>query len=139
MKYISHNPSQTTELAQQFVEQLNKTSLVLLKGELGAGKTTFVKGIAQSLGVQEVVNSPTFIIMNVYEAHHSRFKRLVHVDLYRLESVVLNQVRELGVQEYIDDQETLVVIEWPERMEQPSQDVVVVRFEHDDTGRIITY
>ena len=137
MKIITHNEQETKDLAPQVLENLGDETVLLLQGDLGSGKTVFIKGLAESLGIQEVVTSPTFVIMKVYPvADHKTFKRLVHVDLYRLDNITQAQLRELGLQEYIDDPATLVAIEWPELAEQELQGATI-SFAVDSERRLI--
>lgn len=90
---------------------------VTLSGELGAGKTAFVKAVAKELGVSEVVNSPTFVIEKIYLLPAgSRFKRLVHVDAYRLERGA--ELSPLGLSAALQDAGNLVMLEWPERVQE---------------------
>jgi tRNA threonylcarbamoyladenosine biosynthesis protein TsaE len=85
-----------------------------LSGELGAGKTALTQEIARQLGVTETVTSPTFVIAKTYPTARSRFKKLVHVDAYRLESP--EEVKGLRWGELLADPEALVVVEWPEKL-----------------------
>ena len=87
-------------------------TVVALKGELGAGKTAFVKGIAKVLGVAEQVTSPTFVIMKIYDLEGQKFKRLVHIDAYRLKGA--HHLHILGWEDLIRDPENLICMEWPE-------------------------
>ena len=89
-------------------------AVLALSGELGSGKTAFVKALAKELGVEETVTSPTFVIEKIYKLSHSRFKNLVHVDAYRLESA--HELEVLGFKELLQNAENLVAIEWPERV-----------------------
>jgi tRNA threonylcarbamoyladenosine biosynthesis protein TsaE len=86
--------------------------VILLDGDLGAGKTTFTKGLAKGIGVQEIVNSPTFTIMKKYNTK-DYFKSLYHIDLYRLEEAG----EDFDLEEYIDGQ-GMVVVEWPYKVTQ---------------------
>jgi tRNA threonylcarbamoyladenosine biosynthesis protein TsaE len=113
-KFISKSIQETRSLAKALVASLQSGGVVALMGELGAGKTAFTQGLAKALGVKTVVNSPTFVLMKVYEARHKSIKQLVHIDAYRLESA--EDLVELGVLEYMADPEVLVVIEWAERV-----------------------
>lgn len=97
---------QTYALAEKLANTLDGGNVILLSGELGAGKTTFTKGLAKALGVKEEVTSPTFTILNVYES--GRVK-LNHLDMYRVESA--DELAELGIEECFDD-ESVTVIEW---------------------------
>lgn len=96
----------TKEIAKRIAFYLNRGDVILLKGDLGAGKTTFVGGIAKSLGIKEDVISPTFNIMKCY---FSGKIPLYHIDAYRLE----NQNIEIGLDEYIEG-DGVCFIEWPD-------------------------
>ena len=103
----SNSSAQTQECGRNI--KLN--NLICLWGDLGSGKTTLVKGIAKALGVKSTITSPSFLIFKVYETKHKKYKKLVHVDLYRLEKNV--NFNKLGLEEYLNDPATLCVIEWP--------------------------
>ncbi len=99
----------TWRAAAQVVSLLPAGGVVALQGELGAGKTTFVQGMAQALGLQRPVTSPTFTLCGEYPGGR---QLLVHMDLYRLHTP--DDLLAIGFQEYLDRQ-ALVAIEWPER------------------------
>lgn len=117
-------------------------TVLSLQGDLGAGKTAFVKALAAELGVEEHVTSPTFVIMKTYELHDyeapnskhqipkkGAFEKLVHVDAYRLESA--HELTILGWKNIVADPTTLVAIEWPERVsEAVPGDAVQIEFEY---------
>ncbi len=107
----THSTSQTEAFAARFAKSLKPGDLVLLEGNLGAGKTTFVRGLAKGLGVpQEVlVHSPTFTLINEYPGKIS----LIHIDLYRVEAA--SELSELGLEEYLE-KNVIVVVEWSERI-----------------------
>ena len=91
--------------------------LVTLSGELGAGKTAFTKAVARELGVEEVVNSPTFVIEKIYELPSGKgngFARLIHIDAYRLESG--NQLAPLHFADALADPQNFILLEWPEQV-----------------------
>lgn len=88
--------------------------IVALSGEFGAGKTTFVQGMAEALGVKEKVTSPTFVIEKAYELEHQAFSRLIHIDAYRLKGS--HELEVLGWKEIVRDPGNLILIEWPERV-----------------------
>lgn len=108
--------------------------LLLLSGELGAGKTTFVQALGRVLGVKERLVSPTFLIQKEYETKDKTFRRLVHIDAYRLKSK--SELEELGWKELVSDPETLVVVEWPEQvgMTGGTRNVLLLTFEHVREG-----
>ena len=95
-------------------QNIKLDNLICLWGDLGSGKTTLVKGLAKTLGLKNTITSPSFLIFKVYKTKHKKFKRLVHVDLYRLEKNI--NFSKLGLEEYFNDPYTLVVIEWPEKI-----------------------
>jgi tRNA threonylcarbamoyladenosine biosynthesis protein TsaE len=90
--------------------QLRAPALITLEGDLGAGKTTLVQAICDGLGVAEPVTSPTFALVHEY---HGRDARVVHCDLYRLESP--RDVERLGLDDYLADPACIVLVEWPDR------------------------
>jgi tRNA threonylcarbamoyladenosine biosynthesis protein TsaE len=96
---------------------LHATDIVTLTGELGAGKTTLTKGIMEYFGVQkESVTSPSFSIMNLYQtkANNDTIKQIVHIDTYRLETA--DELFEIGFEEYVADPNSIIIIEWPEKI-----------------------
>ena len=96
---------QTRELAMKIASLLPVPSLLTLSGDLGAGKTTFTKGLALGLGIEDTVTSPTFTILKSYEGEDVT---LHHMDAYRLEGIV----QDLGFEEEIYDENAVCVIEW---------------------------
>ena len=89
-------------------------TVLTLQGDLGAGKTTLTKAVAKELGITETVVSPTFVIAKFYELSGEGFKSVVHVDAYRIES--LDELKPLGWEMIIQQPNTLVIVEWPERI-----------------------
>ena len=107
---ISHSEKETKQCAQKLALELKPKDIVLLQGDLGAGKTTFVKGLAKALRVSlSKVNSPTFVIMNYYKGKLP----IYHFDLYRLGNP--KEVDTLDFDEYFYG-EGISLIEWPERL-----------------------
>ncbi|HVG26517.1 MAG TPA: tRNA (adenosine(37)-N6)-threonylcarbamoyltransferase complex ATPase subunit type 1 TsaE [Acidobacteriaceae bacterium] len=102
----------TLALGELLTELLRPPKLVLLRGDLGAGKTTLVKGIATALGAAEAdeVSSPTFTLVHEYKG---RSLRLFHLDLYRLEREA--ELEALGLSEILEEPDALVLVEWGER------------------------
>lgn len=99
---------ETKALAQQLAKQLEgKQALLLLKGDLGAGKTTFTKYLGKALGVNKIINSPTFTIMKSYRMGDGR--NLHHLDVYRMEG--LDQ--DLGFEEVFEE-DAICIVEWPQ-------------------------
>src|SRR4051812_16328100 len=107
--FISHNPAETALLGETWGRDAKPGSVIGLSGDLGAGKTELVKGIARGLGVTDRVHSPTFALVNTYWGGRLP---LHHLDLYRLES--LDQILAAGLEEYLHAN-GVAVIEWIER------------------------
>ena len=103
MKYITRSRNETIDFGYKIGKILPASSVLALRGDLAAGKTTFTKGIGKALNVKGVVNSPTFNILKIYEGD----KTLYHIDAYRL----MDNPYDLGFEEYIDDGGVMVV-EW---------------------------
>jgi tRNA threonylcarbamoyladenosine biosynthesis protein TsaE len=133
------------EEAKKFVASLapltGGATLVTLSGELGAGKTAFTKAVAHVLGIEEVVTSPTFVLEKIYllGGEASKFKKLVHIDAYRLESGA--DLAPLGFDELMEDTGNLILLEWPEKVADalPEPTVKITLVAHEDGSRTITY
>jgi tRNA threonylcarbamoyladenosine biosynthesis protein TsaE len=107
--FVSHSITQTQRCGSQLAQHLVPGVIIWLEGDLGAGKTTFTKGVARGLGVEGYVNSPTFTLVNEYEGRLPVY----HLDCYRLESG--QEALDFGIEEYLDG-EGVTIIEWPERI-----------------------
>lgn len=117
-----------------------RATLVTLSGELGAGKTTFVKVVARELGVEKMVTSPTFVLEKIYLLTEGQpFKRLVHIDAYRLDRG--EDLGALGFDELLQDPGNLVLLEWPERVEEriPRTAIRIALTARSDDARIVSY
>ncbi|MBM3840095.1 MAG: tRNA (adenosine(37)-N6)-threonylcarbamoyltransferase complex ATPase subunit type 1 TsaE [Verrucomicrobia bacterium] len=112
--FISHSPEETEEFAARVAAEAQSGWVIGLSGELGAGKTQFVKGLARGLGIKERVHSPTFALLNIYD--RGRLP-LFHLDLYRLESQ--DQIVNAGLEEYFSPR-GVSVVEWIERWQGPT-------------------
>jgi tRNA threonylcarbamoyladenosine biosynthesis protein TsaE len=136
--FLTHSAEETEKLAEKIIndelfseehEDLLNTKVVLLKGPLGSGKTTFTKGIATSLGIEDKIKSPTYTYSNHYEFTKNDITwKLIHFDLYRLDDEINNPEQvsaEIGLEEALQRPKTLVVIEWPERLELEKADVMI--------------
>lgn len=103
----------TRAFARKLVAGLTTGGALLLAGELGAGKTTFVQGLAEALGIQRTITSPTFTLLNTYDTTHPIIQQLVHLDLYRIADS--STIAELDLPTWLANPHALVVVEWPER------------------------
>ena len=110
MEFISHNPAETESLGERWGREAARGFVIALSGDLGAGKTQLVKGLARGLGVTSRVHSPTFTLVNEYTGGRLR---LFHLDLYRLETT--GQILGAGLEEYLQP-DGVAVIEWAERL-----------------------
>ena len=111
LEILSKSPEQTMAIAEKFASTLKYPCVISLRGELGAGKTTFAKGFAKGLGVKEVLTSPTFAILNEY---NSGCLPLYHFDLYRINGV--EEAYSLGFEEFFDltKLKGISLVEWAE-------------------------
>src|SRR3972149_10918226 len=113
MEFITKSPGQTKALGKALAAHLEGGETFALSGNLGSGKTTFVQGFAQGMGIKARIVSPTFILMRRYSA---KLKDFYHVDLYRLEENVKGEVINLGLKDVWEAPENVVVIEWAEKI-----------------------
>ena len=117
---VTHSPAETEAFGERFGKRLRAGDMVLLTGELGAGKTTFVRGVARGAGSSAPVASPTFQLVRVYSGR----VQLAHVDLYRVENS--SEFVELGLEELLD--QGAVVVEWGDRLE--AAGTALIEIEH---------
>ena len=109
-EFISHSENDTIEFAKSFAKKLNKHSIIVLSGDLGSGKTKFTEGILKYFGLDDEISSPTFTIVNEYDA---KDVKLFHFDLYRLEDI--DEFYAIGGEEYL--QNGICIFEWGEMIE----------------------
>ncbi len=121
MEFVTHSVEETEAAAEQLVAWLlarrgtqGTGTLVALSGELGAGKTAFVKGVAKALGITESVTSPTFVLEKVYKIETEPFSHLIHIDAYRLEGG--GELNAIGWHEAVTNPKNLIFVEWPEKV-----------------------
>ncbi|MDD3831492.1 MAG: tRNA (adenosine(37)-N6)-threonylcarbamoyltransferase complex ATPase subunit type 1 TsaE [Clostridia bacterium] len=133
MIYNSSSQQQTIKFAQQFARQLKGGDVVVLRGQLGAGKTHFAKGVALALGITDTVTSPTFAIHNIYYGRLT----LHHFDFYRLTE---REGEYLGFEEFIGDSSSITLIEWADNVPSliPGRHITVDITITGDTSRHIT-
>lgn len=106
--FLSKSDEETRELGRAFAKDLKIPTVFLLKGDLGSGKTTFVQGLAQGLGIKQRVISPTFIFIRKYKGP------FYHVDLYRIKDA--KDVENIGLLEILEDKNSIVAVEWAEKL-----------------------
>ncbi len=116
MQYKTSSEKQMIDLGKEIASKLKGGDIVLLYGDLGAGKTTLTKGIASYFGIEEVV-SPTFTLMQEYQVNKSastQVSKFAHIDTYRLENE--EDLVEIGAEDYLGDEDTICIVEWPEKI-----------------------
>ena len=123
------------DAAKQFVEKMGDNTVFAFRGDMGAGKTTFIKAICEQLGVEDVINSPTFAIVNEYRSGSGEL--IYHFDFYRINKP--EEAYDFGYEDYFYSG-ALCFIEWPEKVEDLLQsDSVDVFIEETDNGsRVLT-
>ncbi|MBI4262442.1 tRNA (adenosine(37)-N6)-threonylcarbamoyltransferase complex ATPase subunit type 1 TsaE [Candidatus Uhrbacteria bacterium] len=131
MRHIVHSLKETQKIASEIALAAHGGDVFALQGELGAGKTVFVKAFAKALGVRGVVSSPTFLLMKTYnvKGQVSGVKCLVHVDAYRVHDA--QELVDIGLGEYLGRPDTVVLIEWAEKVKKmfPQKHVQWIRFQ----------
>lgn len=144
---ITKNSEETIEYGQKFAQKLKGGEVIGLIGELGAGKTVFVKGLAQGLGIKEKITSPTFVILKEYHANRAnhaknilrpkdhlrgglyKVKTMVHIDAYRIES--LDDIKSAGIQDYLGRDDIIVAVEWAEKIKKIlPKNTIYIKFKH---------
>ena len=115
MDFTTHNEQETFDYAKKYAAKLNGGEVLLLCGNLGAGKSVFARGLAAGLKIKNRITSPTFVLMKVYNIpKHKQLSSLVHVDAYRVSAKDLLAV---GLSEYLNNPTAVVIIEWGEKVE----------------------
>jgi len=124
MNFLSQSEKETGAFGKKLAAKLKGGEVILLYGELGAGKTALVKGLAAGLGIKKTITSPTFALMNVSSIKTLKHKNIktkgqkekfVHIDTYRLKDA--QELIDIGVEDYLGAPDTICAIEWPEKIE----------------------
>jgi len=119
LKIFTQNPSETKKIGQILARDILRTQkavVICLSGNLGGGKTTFIKGLARGLGIKKKILSPTFVIMRKFKVHNKKFNFFYHFDCYRIKSP--GELLNLGFKEIISDPKNIIVIEWADKIEE---------------------
>ena len=116
MNYQTFSTKETIALAKSIAAKLHGGDIVLLEGDLGAGKTTFTKGLAEAFGIKEDIVSPTFTLMQVYPVpkNDRDITEFIHIDTYRLDNE--QSLIDIGAMDYLGEPNTISIIEWPEKV-----------------------
>ncbi len=117
---ISKNLQETSEIAKEWYQNINplndEATIVGLYGNLGSGKTTFTQSLAKYINIKDSITSPTFVIEKIYKIENEKFKNLIHIDAYRLESG--RELQNLDFEKIVEDKDNLIIIEWPENVKE---------------------
>lgn len=113
MTVYTKSDEETKAFGQEFAKQIKVGEVLCFWGDLGAGKTTLIQGIAKGLGIKGRIASPTFIIVR---RHKLTEGFLWHIDLYRLENIA--QAKDIGIEEILADKSGIILIEWPEKIKE---------------------
>ena len=137
MQITVQSESELAQAARTFVQAMDQATVFAFYGKMGAGKTTFIKALCEALGVSDVVNSPTFSIVNEYRSDTTG-ELVYHFDFYRIEK--LEEVYDMGYEDYFYSG-ALCFIEWPELVEEllPGDAVKVTVTEVEDGSRCIAF
>lgn len=134
--FFTRSADQTRDVGEKLGRSLTPGALVTLSGELGAGKTTFVQGVARALGADSAVTSPTFVLI----MEHDGRVPLLHLDAYRLESLCYDAIRDAGVVDFLDRTDAVKIVEWPQRiadwLPNPQLAITLAPGENEDERRI---
>ncbi len=118
MKEVSNSVKQTQDLAKKIARSLKPAKhavVIALSGDLGAGKTVFVQGLAKAMGIRSKITSPTFVIEKIYKLKpRSKFSHLVHIDAYRINGS--KEIKDLGWKDLVNDPKNMILIEWAEKI-----------------------
>ena len=133
MKYMTHSPEETEKIGAALAEKMEPGAVIAYRGDLGAGKTAFTRGLARGLGYAEPVTSPTYTIVNEYLGGRLP---LFHFDMYRLHSA--DDLWDIGWEDYLD-RGGVCAVEWSENVAEALEGAITVSIEKlDDTTRRIT-
>ncbi len=132
MEFITHSPEETEKIGEALAKSLQPGTILAYRGDLGAGKTAFTRGLARGLGCKETVTSPTYTIVNEYLGGRLP---LFHFDMYRLASS--DDLWDIGWEDYLD-REGVCAVEWSENVADAMEDAVTVTIEKlgENTRRI---
>lgn len=113
-EYIVKDLKDTQKVAAELLADLKGGQTIALSGNLGAGKTAFVKALAKELGIKETISSPTFVLMKVYDVNYKKINKFVHVDCYRLRGQ--EDLFDIGLGDYLNYDNIVVAIEWADKI-----------------------
>ena len=130
------------QVAQEILPLIEDHRIVLLKGDLGSGKTTLTQHLCQGLDLDLLMSSPTYSIINEYEissCNIENVRKIYHIDLYRLSD--LEEAIQIGIEDYLDNEQALCFVEWPELIESLLEKALLIEIKHNknESRQIIIY
>ena len=136
LQYLTQNSQETKKLAKILALEVvktkkNKGALIFgLVGDLGSGKTTFIQGFMRGLGIKKRITSPSFLIMRSYKLQATSYKKIYHIDCYRLKKP--KELLVLGLREIFSDPENVILIEWADKIKKIlPKEVIYLKFKHN--------
>ncbi len=136
---LKETNKEAVNFASNVLPDEEHATLVTFSGDLGAGKTAFIKAVAAYFGIQDSVTSPTFVLEKIYTIQNNKnFSKLVHIDAYRLESS--SELSQIGFDEIMNDTKNLVLLEWPEKVSDGIENVhkhITIKEMPDESRKII--
>jgi tRNA threonylcarbamoyladenosine biosynthesis protein TsaE len=119
-KFITKSPKETERLGEKIGKRIfqvklkKQAQIITLEGDLGGGKTTFLKGLAKGLGIKEKILSPTFLLIRKFQIPSTKFQNFYHIDCYRIKKP--REILKLGFRKIVKNPQNIVAIEWAERI-----------------------
>jgi tRNA threonylcarbamoyladenosine biosynthesis protein TsaE len=140
-KYISKGEQETEKIASKLAKEMKGGEVIALTGNLGAGKTVFVRGLAKAFAIKRPITSPSFVLMKIYRIKNRKFgiKNFLHIDAYRLKNE--KDLINIGILDWLNKKDTITVIEWADRIKNilPKETVKIkINFGKKENERIIS-
>lgn len=134
-KKTTYSPEETIDWAISYAKKLKGGEVLALKGDLGAGKTTFTKGLAEGLKISETITSPTFVMLKNYPMKIDDQDMLfVHIDAYRAETI--EDIKSVGIEDFLNRKDVIMAIEWPEKIRKIlPKNTIYINFKHLDKNK----
>lgn len=132
---ILKSAEETIEYGRDFGQKLKGGEVLALTGDLGSGKTTFIKGLAEGLRVADNITSPTFVILKSYLGKiDNRNIEFVHIDAYRAETI--DDIKSVGIEDYLNREDVVIAVEWAEKIrELLPKNTIHINFKHLDENK----